>query len=109
MMSRWFFRYHFLRREELESELFELCLRLRRSRPGGDRPSRSAAALAEARRCDIRHIAIRGHIVRNDCADIDFLPQPDAHVSALLRTLHETAALLRRLAHAERGDRYLRS
>ncbi|HEX6996094.1 MAG TPA: hypothetical protein VF339_18320 [Gammaproteobacteria bacterium] len=103
-MSRWFLRYHFLRRDELERELFELCLRLRRSRPGpaaltGSGPARNGTH-ADAGRQAIR----RCHVTRYDCADLDFprLLEADAHVSALLRTLHETATLLQRFARAER-------
>jgi len=109
-MSGWFFRYHFLRREELEAELFNLCLRLRRSRSRekayASPPGRTDAPASHAER-----IAIPRHVGRNDCADIEYPREPgaDAQVSALFHTLHEAAVLLHRLTQAERGDGYVRS
>jgi len=112
-MRRWSLRYHFLQGHELETELLERCLQLRRSRRKSDVPSGSIGGASRdgARPAHGRAPIRLCHITRNDCSDFDFprLLEADAHVSALLRTLRETATLLRRLARAERGGGHLPS
>ena len=108
-------RFHFLARDELESELFESCLRLRRARLTGDRNACPSARDAEeayaagedepsacggspARRC---------YMSLGECADLDFprLLEADERSRALIGTLHDIAFLLRRFADLERGGR----
>jgi len=107
-MTRWPSRYYFLQRDKLESELYELCLRLRRSRQELNRPPGPAELRAGAE----DRAAQRCYVSPRDCADFDFprLLEADEEVVALLRTLNEAAALLYYFANSGRSaahsDRY---
>lgn len=113
-MRRWFFRYHVLSRDELESELFERCLRLCESRPacpdpragGREPPQQPQASFVDPWRCYI------GADHRVD-ADLPRLLEGEEHARALVRTLTEAAALLYYFARsgpgAERDERHLPS
>ena len=107
-MSRWPLRYHFLRRDELEDELFALCLRLRRSRPLHELGAPPSAGGGEAG-TDLGGSGVRRcYVSMRDCADFDFprLLEADERLRALLGTLHEAASLLRRFAESERGSEH---
>lgn len=105
-MTRWFSRYHLLQRDELESELLELCLRLRGRKarelqgpPAGLVDTLLADAAEPASRR--RYITVQGR------ADFDFprVLAADEHACALLRALNDTASLLHALARPGRRGR----
>ena len=112
-MTRWPLRYHFLQRDELEGELFELCLRLRRSRRESNCLSAAGDAVAAGHRLisDDR-AARRCYLSSRACSDFDFpqLLEADEQIVALLRTLNEAASLLYFFAKSKRNgphsDRY---
>jgi len=86
-------KYHLSRRDELETELFELCLRLRRPRePRWIAVSREAGPGPD---CEDRTVR-RCYIAPGYLADFDLprLLEADEHASALLRALNEAALLL---------------
>lgn len=108
-MSQLPFRYHFLDKEQLANELFELCLRLRRAQPADDDGSTSRRGrVARLRPGGADSTVRRCYIALKHSADFDFprLLDADDRVRALLGTLNEAASLLNRFTEAERDAKH---
>lgn len=103
LMTRWPFRYRFVQ-DELEGELFECCLDLL-----GRLPSELGRLRVDvdALGPGTPDFAVRrGYITVQRCGDVDSRCfDADRHAFALLRTLNDTASLLRVLEKAERCAR----